>query len=66
MPMDDPALGGIDVEAIQQAVDALGDHGIDVAAIERIDRSGEDGRVRWTMTCEADTRTADLGDFTDG
>jgi hypothetical protein len=64
--MDDPAVVGIDIDAIADAIRALSDEQIDVEAVERIDRSGDDGRVRWTMTCEADTRTADLGDFTDG
>jgi hypothetical protein len=64
--MDDPAVGGIDIDAIADALRALDDQGIDVEVVEQIDRSGDDGRVRWTMTCEADTRTADLGDFTDG
>lgn len=64
--MDDPAVGGIDIDAIADALRALDDQGIDVEVVEQIDRSGDDGRVRWTMTCEADTRTADLGDFADG
>lgn len=64
--MDDPALGGIDVDAISDAIEALQDQGIDVEVIQSIDRSGDDGRVRWEMTCESDTRTADLGDFSNG
>lgn len=61
--MDDPALGGIDIDAISRAVDTLEDEGIHVEAVESIGRTGDDGRVRWVMTCEADTRSADLTDF---
>jgi len=59
--MPDGPLIGIDIEAIQTAVEALDDAGIDVQDVDDI--RNEDGKVRWTMTAEAETRTADLDDF---
>lgn len=64
--MDDPAVGSIDVDAVSDALSALEDAGVRVEDITNIDRSGDDGRVRWTMTCEADPRTTGLSDFRDG
>lgn len=63
--MDDPALAIVDIDAVGEAVDALEDAGIQVESVDEIARDGEDGRVRWTMTMEADTRTTDLGEFDD-
>lgn len=61
-----PTLGGVDIEAIQQAVELLTDAEFQVMDIERANRQESDEhRVRWTMTVETDARTTSLGDFDD-
>lgn len=62
--MDDPALGGVDIDALRAAVDVLDDAGFQVLDVQQIDRmESDDRKVRWTMTVEKDARTASLGDF---
>lgn len=61
--MDKPELNSVDVEAVSAALDALNGAGINVEQVSDIDRTGDDGRVRFELTCEADTRTTSLNDF---
>lgn len=61
--MTDPAIIGVDIDAIRDAVDALTDADITVTDIDTIDRQGDDDKVRFSLTCEADTRHADLNDW---
>jgi hypothetical protein len=63
---DDDAIIGVDIEAIRDGITALADTDIQVTDVQTIDRvEADDGidRVRWTMTCQAETRTQSLDDF---
>lgn len=64
MPEQVPSIDGVDVEAVQQAVDLLTDEDFQVVAVDGIDRdSSDETSVRWTMTVEKDARTSSLSDF---
>lgn len=65
MSNDQKTLLGVDVDAVQDAVEALADAGIDVTGVEDIDRTGQDSNqtVSFTLDCRAATRTASLDDF---
>lgn len=52
-----------DIDAIREAVEALDGVEVTVTDIDTVDRGGDDERTRWSMTCEAETRTASLADF---
>jgi len=63
---DDDAIIGVDIKAIRDGITALADTDIQVTDVQTIDRvEADDGidRVRWTMTCQAETRTQSLDDF---
>jgi len=63
---DDDAIIGVDIEAIRDGITALADTDIQVMDVQTIGRvEADDGidRVRWTMTCQAETRTQSLDDF---
>lgn len=62
--MDDPSLHGIDIDAISSAVDALDDDGVTVTDIRDIDRDPDDGHVRFTLTCRAETRHQSIDAWT--
>lgn len=61
---DDPPrpLAGIDISAIQDAVDALDAEDIRVDSIDDITRD-DDGTVHWQMALSADTRHTSINDF---
>lgn len=60
--MADDTIIGVDIDAIREAVAALRDADVRVTEVETVDRN-DDGQVRWTMTCEAETRHADVDDW---
>lgn len=64
--MGDPSIIGVDIDAIRQAIDALDGVDVSVTEVDTIDRQNDEQRVRWTMTCEAETRSASLADFDGG
>lgn len=65
MPENAPSLIGVDIDAVRDAVKTLDEAGFSVVDIGEIDREqSDDQRVRWTMTVEAETRTASLDEFT--
>ena len=61
--MPDASIIGVDIDAIRDAIDALEDVEVRVTDIETVDRENDEQQVRWTMTCQAETRTASLDDF---
>lgn len=62
--MTERPLAAVDIDAVSKAVDALDEADVQVLDIEGIDRvQTEDGKVRWTMTVEADARTQSLADY---
>lgn len=64
MPEGVPSLIGTDIDAIREAVQTLDEAGFAVVDVDGIDRQkSDDRRVRWSMTIEADTRTASLDQF---
>jgi hypothetical protein len=68
MNNDAKTLIGVDVDAVQDAVQALADADIDVTGVEDIDRTEQASNqtVAFTLECRAATRTASLDDFDTG
>ena len=62
--MPDPTLTPVDIDAVRDAVDALTDEDIDVTDVFDVERDADDGKVTFTLTCRANTRDADLSDYT--
>lgn len=64
MPEGVQSLIGTDIEAVRDAVQTLDEAGFSIVDVGDIDRErSDDKRVRWTMTVEAETRTASLSEF---
>jgi len=56
----------VDIDAIQDAVEALDDADVAVTDVERV-QAEDDGHITFDLSCRAERRTADVTDFsTDG
>lgn len=60
---DEPSMIAADIQAVQDAVEALNDQDIRVTNVDTIDRDNPDKEVQFELTCTAETRTANISDF---